>query len=70
VADGFTVTSVNQSQRIGAGDRLEDVIVVLFELDDDAGSGEVVVPATGDWHTAAEAAVRQKAGEMLALLSL
>lgn len=70
MADGFTVTSVNQSQEISGSGNLVDVVIVLFELDNDAGSGEVRVPLAGDWQAAAEAAVREKAAAMQALLAL
>lgn len=70
MANGFTVTSVNQSQEIAGAGNLQDVVVVQFELDNNAGSGEVRVPLTGDWEAAAVAAIQQKAAAMQALLNL
>ena len=69
MAAGYTVTSVNQSQEMSGGN-LRDVVVVTFELDNEAGSGEIRVPLTGDWEAAAARAVAEKAASMLALLNL
>lgn len=70
MAQGFTVTSVNQSQELGPTGNLQDTVTVQFELDDNQGSGEVTVPLTADWAAAAEAAVQAQAAAMIALLNL
>lgn len=69
MADGFTVTSVNQSQDLANG-RLQDVVTATFELDDEAGSGTATVPMTGDWQAALAAEVERQAAAMLAILAL
>lgn len=70
MANGYTVTSVNMTQQLDTGGRLVTVITAGFELDNDAGSGEVTVPASGDWQAAAAAAIEAEAGRMLAILNL
>lgn len=69
MADGYTVTSVNQSQDLANG-RLRDVVTATFELANEAGSGTATVPMEGDWQGALEAEVARQAGAMLAVLSL
>ncbi len=64
MAEGFTVTSVNQVQEIGPANRLTDFVEVTFELDNDAGSGSVRVPLDANWEAAAEAAVVARPDEM------
>lgn len=70
MAAGYQITGVTQQQEIGSTGRLVDVVTVLFELDNEAGSGSVTVPLTDAWEAAAAAAVAAKAEAMLRLLSL
>jgi hypothetical protein len=46
------------------------VVIVTFELANEAGSGEVRVPLTDAWEAEAIAAVQAKVASMLALLNL
>lgn len=70
MATGYSVTSVNQTQQLDSAGHLVDVVNVLFELDNGAGSGSVTVPLTADWETAAGDAVQKQAQSMLNLLSM
>jgi hypothetical protein len=69
VADGYTVTSVNQSQDLAAG-KLRDVVTATFELDNEAGSGTATVPMEGAWQEALAAELERQTSGMIAILSL
>lgn len=69
MANGYTVTSVNQSQDLRSG-RLTDVVTAIFELDNDAGDGSATVEMTGDWQTALTSELERQAQAMIAILSL
>ena len=69
MAEGYTVTSVNQTQDLRAG-KLTDVVTATFELDNEGGSGSATVEAVGEWQAALAGEVARQAAAMLAILSL
>ena len=57
MAETYTVTSVRQTQAMGAAGNLVDMVEASFETVPEAASGTVRVPRTGNWSDALTAAI-------------
>lgn len=63
----YVVTSVVQSQEIGAAGNLIDNATVYFTFADEKGVGSVQLPITDNFPAQAQAAIEAKVAELLPL---
>jgi len=69
MATGYQVTSVRQTQSLGATGNLVDEVEASFETLPEGATGLVRVPRSGDWSSALIAAVEAEVVQLKAVFA-